>query len=487
MKALQTRSPIHLYYDEPTMDKVNLSIWVKESPTTFNTNETPNYQLTSEAINSEVIFEISELLRSVNQYEFDKNFYNKRDTAIYVLCKADLLDSNGNLIEPRYNFLRIRDGYVERNEQTQVLNNKITSDFRNWTNSTNTNVLTDRNDPFGGTDAYSLNDNGSSTQRVNTFLGNLNIQGMHTFSVWLNSINKKYIIQLNDSASNRVSFDKSIRGFFDVGSNVLAVDIFRINFNFRISFVTNLENINSVRIFSDNVTESEEVTLFNPTFTRGNHINAGAEDLVLQDNLTAFSTTNEFLSFQADRKFGNSYKRGANDLIPIFNNNNSLQSIRVDLFTVPLEFENRDGVQTSADLRNININECKYTPVKVSFINRFGVIQDLVFFKKRIDSIDTDKESYKTNVLQQGNYYPHIGQNQTIRKESKRSVTLNTGFYPEEFNTVFEQLQNSLHYWIDDEPAVLEGSSFNVKTRVNDKLINYTFDFSYSNEEVNTI
>lgn len=68
-----------------------------------------------------------------------------------------------------------------------------------------------------------------------------------------------------------------------------------------------------------------------------------------------------------------------------------------------------------------------------------------------------------------------------------RSVKISSGFYPEDFNTVFEQLLNSLNYWIDDEPAVLKSSNWTEKTSVNDKLINYDFDFEFANDDINNI
>jgi hypothetical protein len=131
--------------------------------------------------------------------------------------------------------------------------------------------------------------------------------------------------------------------------------------------------------------------------------------------------------------------------------------------------------------------EPKYTPVKVSFINKFGVIQDLVFFKKREDSFNTTQQDFKANILRNGTYLPHTGQKQIINKQASAQVKLNTGFYPEEFNEVFKQLQYSINYWIDDEPAILTGSNFAFKTSVNDKLINYSFDFEYANPDINDI
>ena len=41
----------------------------------------------------------------------------------------------------------------------------------------------------------------------------------------------------------------------------------------------------------------------------------------------------------------------------------------------------------------------KYEPYKISFVNKFGVVQDLWFDKKRTDNLDVSKDSYKRNIL----------------------------------------------------------------------------------------
>ena len=45
------------------------------------------------------------------------------------------------------------------------------------------------------------------------------------------------------------------------------------------------------------------------------------------------------------------------------------------------------------------IRECKYSHYKVTFINKYGVAQDLYFFMKRIDSTAVTNQNYKANVL----------------------------------------------------------------------------------------
>jgi len=520
MKALQTRSPINLFYEYPNISRVNLSIWVSDT-INIDTTTTPDYQLSTSAIEDLGSFEISELIRSKNQYIFNEDFYTKRDTAKYVLVKSNLLtvddpqltinnfktrveddfgtfEAESCLLETfnpevKYDLFRVRDGYIQRvndvtvKELPQIFDRLIPANIGDWFESS-ASTTTGIQDPFNGSNAVKKTNSQSIFYTISTSL--IKPLKTGTFSMYYRAYENTVL-----------SFDTIIDGVDDgflsmeLGTKIVtfnntggSVDVIELNNNWNLLSISfnNFTPIDEIRISFVNSTQGD-ITMDFLSFSlrEGDNLQSEASELILQDNYEVFTDQN--ISFMADKKYTN----GSYQYFNLSLNDLTEQSRKVGFAggfdNVDLIYDDLEGNETRQTLKYNQINECKHTPVKVSFINRFGVIQDLVFFKKRIDSIDTDKESYKTNVLQQGNYYPHIGQNQTIRKESKRSVTLNSGFYPEEFNTVFEQLQNSLHYWIDDEPAVLDGSSFNVKTRVNDKLINYTFDFSYSNEEVNTI
>lgn len=492
MKAVQTRSPINLAYEYANLNNVIVSIWVDDSPNIDSTT-TPDYQLNSQAINNFATVEISELIRSKNDYIFNPDFYTKRDTAKYVLVKAVLLNNTQTQLEVKYDFLRARDGYLRRadgesqKELPQIYKNVLPVDFRNWNNTSNTTINANRGDTFGDNDAYKV----ENTDKTNIFIlkKSVDFLGVHTFGCFFKPVVGE-IFEIACSDVDKIIFNVVTGNVVDVINDIRSFDIKKVNGFVFVNVSHDFKSTSFIRINSrDN--KDRQLIVFNPSVMAGNLLNQNASDLVLQDNYTSFTTPNIQASIMFDRKKANlDYNLvGVKNIDgEFFTKGETFQSVNAKFNeTTNLVYDKLDGEATTQKMTVNQLDECKYTPTKVSFINRFGVIQDLVFFKKRTDVINTNKESYKTNVLQQGNYYSHIGQNQTIRKESKRSLTLNSGFYPEEFNTVFEQLQNSLHYWIDDEPAVLEGSSFNVKTRVNDKLINYTFDFKYSNEEVNTI
>ena len=519
MKALKTRSPIHLYYDNQNIDKVNLKIWIDKDISALNINTGPNYTLTSDAINSEVIFEISELLRSANQYEFEDDFYQRRDTAIYVLCEADILDSNGDRINLQYNFLRVRDGYVQRNEQTQIINNLLSTDlFNNWSSFEST-IAPNEDDAFSGLSAFKV------TQTVSGLYGgfntvNENTPSFYTYSVYLkNADNTDISLRINGSDNQVIFRNQKIK---NLNGNITGYDVTEVENNYyRYSVSGFFTNIQTVGIFFNN--GNNAVVAFNPTLIKGDLINQSASDLVLQDNTNIFTTNDITVDVLFDRKFNTGFYGFNDNFRDIFSGSSTISSTSyninfVDVFEDRviadggtfeseeclidyldeiggydeanddvLKFEDIFGIQTKQPFAFSELCEPKYTPVKVSFINRFGVIQDLVFFKKRVDSYSTDEENYKANIITNGQVYPHLGQRRLYNKQAQASVKISSGFYPESFNTVFRQLLYSEMYWIDDEPAILTDSKWTEKTKVNDKLINYDFDFDFANDDINSI
>ncbi len=141
------------------------------------------------------------------------------------------------------------------------------------------------------------------------------------------------------------------------------------------------------------------------------------------------------------------------------------------------------------------LNECKYTPKKITFINKFGAFQDMYFFKKSVEKMNVKKETYKSNIIDGDSYdrYNHV--NRDFNVVGKESVTLSSGFLNEEYNEVFKQLMLSEKVWMteitDTEELVLpinvKTSNITYKTSVNDKLVEYTIEFDRSYDVINNI
>ena len=138
-----------------------------------------------------------------------------------------------------------------------------------------------------------------------------------------------------------------------------------------------------------------------------------------------------------------------------------------------------------------SISECKYTPYKITFINKFGALQDIWFFKLSKESLSVKKEEFKRNTVINGSYNISKHQNKILSKNGKEKVTLNTGYYPEAYNDVFKEMQLSEDCWIEVNsqtlPINVSSSNFEYKTHLNDKLINYTITIDYAFDTINNI
>jgi hypothetical protein len=145
----------------------------------------------------------------------------------------------------------------------------------------------------------------------------------------------------------------------------------------------------------------------------------------------------------------------------------------------------------------------KYEPYKVTFINKFGALQDMYFSLKSTKSLNTTGETYKANAvdfgtLTYGTYKPQVAQ---YNKMGKESISLNTNYLSEEYNEVIKQLMMSEQVWLTrlDNPApdsnnletvlavIPKTQSLTYKTSLNDRLVQYTVDFDYAFDKINTV
>ena len=170
-----------------------------------------------------------------------------------------------------------------------------------------------------------------------------------------------------------------------------------------------------------------------------------------------------------------------------------LDSISIDLI-------DEIFVASSSDVEVFKVktlNECLYTPIKVTFVNKFGAFQDLIFFKKSIDKTSVKGESYKSSIFDLATltYKTYQHQLTQFMVQGSDSITMNTGYIPEDYNQVIEELMLSEQVWATFvteteeliRPVVPKTKSFTHKTQLNDKLIDYTIDFDIANNKINNI
>jgi hypothetical protein len=152
----------------------------------------------------------------------------------------------------------------------------------------------------------------------------------------------------------------------------------------------------------------------------------------------------------------------------------------------------------SPEIVKIRTLDCSiYDPIKVTFVNKYGALQDLWFDKKSMNSINVQSNDYKASVMDFSStptYDTTAHQNRVLDLVGKESITMNTGYIDEEYNEVFRQLMLSEQVWmtrLTDTEEILplrpKTQSLQFKTRTNDKLVNYTVEFDFAFDKINTI
>jgi hypothetical protein len=187
--------------------------------------------------------------------------------------------------------------------------------------------------------------------------------------------------------------------------------------------------------------------------------------------------------------------------ITITDNGNSNQKIQYVIITDTELLSDGDtvtitsGVGGSTTVVTLNkVCEPKYTPLNVIFYNKYGALQNLWFFKRSDTTLTVQGDSYKRNIIDftsTPTYNISKHQIKSFNVNGIEQIRLNTGFLPENFNTIIDQLLLSEAVWIDNGTNVLPvrpiTDSITHKTSVNDKLISYALEFEYAYDKINNI
>jgi len=150
------------------------------------------------------------------------------------------------------------------------------------------------------------------------------------------------------------------------------------------------------------------------------------------------------------------------------------------------------GVPVLSDVIKVKTMHCdKFPDRKVTFVNKFGALQDVYFFAKEVESIQTKSETYKANVMDLSALTYEGHQQRSINVQGNESVTLSTGYVSEDYNEVLKQMMMSEQVWLtkNDEvlPVIPQTKSLTYKTSLNDKLVDYTVTFDYAFDKIQNI
>lgn len=134
---------------------------------------------------------------------------------------------------------------------------------------------------------------------------------------------------------------------------------------------------------------------------------------------------------------------------------------------------------------------CKYEPMAIDFVNRYGIVQRIHVGAKHSKSVNVTKEEYFKNPSFSMGYITSDNQYQDFNVNGRMSTQVNTGYVSEDYNEVIKELLLSEHVWIVPStggtlPVKPVTSSLQYKTRVTDKNINFTLDLLHTYDEVIT-
>ena len=136
------------------------------------------------------------------------------------------------------------------------------------------------------------------------------------------------------------------------------------------------------------------------------------------------------------------------------------------------------------------LEECKYTPVIIDFVNKYGAWQREFFFKASTDNFNVENTEY--NLMQTSQFpttfYSGLeGQRKTFNTNAKKSIKVNTGWVAQTWSEVLKQIMLSERILIDNKPAKINTKSTELFKHINTKQINYSLDFEFAYDVINSV
>jgi hypothetical protein len=133
------------------------------------------------------------------------------------------------------------------------------------------------------------------------------------------------------------------------------------------------------------------------------------------------------------------------------------------------------------------LEECKYTPVIIDFVNKYGAWQREFFFKASNDTFSVENTEYNLLQTDSYDYSSSEGQRKVFNANGKKSIKVNTGWVDETWNEVLKQIMLSERILIDDKPAKINSKSTELFKHINTKQINYSLEFEFAFDVINSV
>jgi len=135
-------------------------------------------------------------------------------------------------------------------------------------------------------------------------------------------------------------------------------------------------------------------------------------------------------------------------------------------------------------------DECKYTPVRLDFVNRYGAWQTEYFFKASNDTFSVENTEYNLLQTDSYNYNFYEGQRKIFNANGKKSIKVNTGWVDETWNETLKQIMLSERILITQGvylPVKINSKSTELFKHINTKQINYSLEFEFAFDVINSV
>jgi hypothetical protein len=155
--------------------------------------------------------------------------------------------------------------------------------------------------------------------------------------------------------------------------------------------------------------------------------------------------------------------------------------------SVRLEITNTTTNELLVRVETEEICEPKYPIQTMWFVNKLGGWNYFNFFKASFNSINVKNSDYAL-MQKEVDYDYRKGQTKPFNINGNGSIKVNSGWVTEDYFEWIQDMMLSDTILLNPQtPVVIKTMSMDKKTSLQDKTINYTLDFDFSNKLINNI
>jgi len=174
------------------------------------------------------------------------------------------------------------------------------------------------------------------------------------------------------------------------------------------------------------------------------------------------------------------------------------EAIATEPMQVPLIYKNYYGDSVKLEIKDSSLNvlatytsvpvtQCKHTPVKIDFVNKYGNFERFWCFGASYEYNDVEAKEHKRLQSSITSYNTAQGQMSEFNINGKSRIKVNTDWVEESFSDTVKQLLLSEKILVNGYPAKLNTKSIEEYKHINTKMINYEMEFTYNHYIINNV